>query len=234
MSILSHQALMMAGGGGGGGDPYFAFVKSLLHYEASFSDEKGLTWSTGAGSPSIDTSSPIVGAGSGVLASACIYTPGSSSYRIAPSQDFAIEACIIFNSLPSSGAYCIASMYSNSGTGWSFQFRNDGGSRLQINLSGDGGTSSASWTPVTGTRYDLAVTRVSGVVRFFVNGTQVGTDDTNAAGSSGYSTTNMVIGGLYVGAFAQLVDAKIDETRLTIGAGRYATNYTPSFPFPDS
>lgn len=232
MNLLSQQALMMAASNGG--DPYFSFVKSLLHYESSFSDVKGLTWSTGAGSPSIDTATPMVGAGSGSLSNACISTPGSSAYQIAPSQDFAIEACVIFNTIPSSAAYCIASMYSNSGTGWSFQFRTDGGSRLQINLAGDGGTNSASWTPVAGTRYNLAVTRVSGVVRFFVNGVKIGVDNVNSTGSSGFATTNMVIGGLYTGTFVQRIDAKIDESRLTIGAGRYAANYTPAFPFPDS
>lgn len=235
MSMILHQAMMMTlGGAPPPVDPYFANVKSLMHFETDFTDVKGLSWSGGSGSPVITASSPLVGVGSLSLPTACIKAAGSTSYCINNGADFTIELSVKFNSLPSGGVYTLASMYNGSGAGWSLQFRNDSpGARLQINLTGDTGTSSMSWSPSTATKYAVSVSRVSGQIYWLVDGVQLGSPTANTDGGN-VAATNIVIGGLDLGGFIQLCNAVVDEWRLTIGVGRYSANYTVSLPFPDS
>jgi len=234
MSMILHKAMMTLGGTPPPIDPYFANVVSLMHYETSLLDQKGLVWSSGAGTPTITTSSPLVGIGSLLCSTACIKAAGSTSYCINAGADFTIEISVKFNSLPSGDTATLASMYNGSGAGWSLQFRNDSpGSRLQVNLTGDTGTSSMPWSPSTGVKYDIAISRVSGQIYWFVNGVSLGSPTANSDGGN-VAATNIAIGGLDFSGFIQLCNAVIDEWRLTIGVGRYDANYTVSLPFPDS
>lgn len=235
MSTILHQAILMTlGAGGGGTDPYFSSVPSLMHYETSLLDQKGLIWSTGSGSPTITSSSPLVGVGSLACPTACIKASGSNSYAIQASQDFTIELSVKFTTLPSGASYTLAAQYGSSTSGWALQFRNDSpGARLQLSLTGDTGVSTATWSPSTGVKYDLAISRVSGQIYFFVNGTLLGSPSANATGGTS-SAANITIGGLAFGGFIQMINGVIDEWRLTIGVGRYTSNYTVTLPFPNS
>jgi hypothetical protein len=232
-ALLGALSVAVAGGGGTT-DPFFANVKSLMHFESSLADTKGLTWVTATGSPVITGSSPLVGVGSLSCPNAAIRTDGSTAYAIDGPADFAIELSVRFSALPSGGAACLASHYVSSGAGWSIQFRNDGSDRLQINMSGDTGNASAPWSPSTGVNYVVAVTRVSGNIYFFVDGVMIGTPVANTAGTVS-AAPYMVLGALYLsGSFIQVLNGVVDEWRLTIGTGRYSAGYTPAPPFPDS
>lgn len=232
MNLLAQQGIMMSGTASST-DPYFAYVQSLMHFESSFSDQKGLVWTPGDANATITTASPIVGIGSGSLQSSYIRTPDSSAFNFG-TGDFCLEMSIRFRSLPSSGVYCLMSRYAGSSSGFSWQFRNDsGGARIQVNMTGDTGNYQWAWSPATNTRYDLALARVGGQIRLFVGGMQAGStmsssDNVNSLGSY------LLLGALYTGSFIQLADIVIDEWRMTIGQGRYSANYTLAFPFPDS
>lgn len=74
----------------------------------------------------------------------------------------------------------------------------------------------------TNTWYHIALTRSSGAVRLFVNGTQVGSTTTVTGAVNG---TNMVIGGYYNSSY--LYNGYIDDFRITKGYARYISNFTP-------
>lgn len=82
------------------------------------------------------------------------------------------------------------------------------------------------------TWHHIAVSRASGTTRMFVNGTQVGSSYTD---SNNYSPTagNRVIGN-YWNASDAAKGSFFDDYRLTVGVGRYTSNFTaPSAPFPN-
>lgn len=84
----------------------------------------------------------------------------------------------------------------------------------------------------TNTWKRIAVSRVSGTTRMFVEGTQVG--------SSWSDSTNYLQAAITIGASSISIgqtpwDGWIDEMRITKGVGRYSSNYTvATAAFPDS
>jgi hypothetical protein len=111
----------------------------------------------------------------------------------------------------------------------------DGAPALRVSLNNDttlrvtlGGTmTNIPWSPSTGTWYNVSVTRESGTVRLFVNGTLIGNGtNTGDASSPTY---------LRVGNSAESIDGYLDDLRITRGVARYTTNFTaPSARFGDS
>ncbi len=75
---------------------------------------------------------------------------------------------------------------------------------------------------VTGMIYAyIAVTRASGAVKLFVNGTSVASGTGNTANLSGQF---ICIGGYYSTAY--LYNGYIDDLRITKGFARYTANFT--------
>jgi len=93
------------------------------------------------------------------------------------------------------------------------------GSTIASSITG----SSAS----NGTWYHVAVSRASGSLRFFINGTQVG--------STGTDNTNYTQGYLWIGANpggSSYFTGYLQDVRFTKGYARYTSNFTvPSTPF---
>lgn len=86
-------------------------------------------------------------------------------------------------------------------------------------------TCSAPWNPTTGTWYHFAVVRTGDVVKFFVNGAQIGTNQT-LTGSLFNSTATLNIGRIEVGN-QHYFDGWIDEFRVSKGIARWTSNFTP-------
>ena len=81
----------------------------------------------------------------------------------------------------------------------------------------------------TGTWYHLAVSRVSGTTKVFLDGTQIGSDYADA---KNYSSLTWVIGSRTDGQRGFF--GYIDELRITKGVGRYTSNFTPpTATFPE-
>lgn len=220
------------------GDPDFANVVVLLHMDGSdasttFTDVKGHTF-TAAGNAQIDTAQSKFGGASGLFDGSGDYitTPDSADWDLG-TGDFTIEFFIRFNALPASSAYSLVGNYVSGTSGWIVQFRNDApGARLTFGSSGDTPIDGFTWSPSTATWYHVAITRASGTVKAWVDGTQVGSDVTNTENISG-STGVLMIGALNLGPL-QYLNGWLDELRITKGVARYASGFTaPTQAFPD-
>lgn len=84
--------------------------------------------------------------------------------------------------------------------------------------------------PTLNTWNHIAVSRISGIVRLFMNGILTNTNS---------NATNLGIDQLaYIGndgVFNKNTDGYLDEFRITNGVGRYSSSFTvPSAPYPDN
>ncbi|MGX5719942.1 LamG domain-containing protein [Shinella zoogloeoides] len=210
--------------GGGGNDE---FTKLLLHFDgvdgatSIIDSSPAANVITSVGGAQIDTDQSIFG-GSSLLLN------GSSAYLTAPDSpswdftaDFTIDAWVRLSNL--TGPRVIASVYSGSGLGWSFQYRGDRGATL-IFGSGDTTIIERPWSPSVNTWYHVAVSRTAGTLRLFINGVQSGATQSNASSFSG-TTTPLQIGRLSGIGF--VFAGWIDELRISNGIGRWTENFVP-------
>jgi hypothetical protein len=86
------------------------------------------------------------------------------------------------------------------------------------------GTLMGSSTAVitTATWYHVALVRASGIVKLYLNGTEIG----SATITANCSGQNLVVGGYYDTNY--LYNGYLDEVRITKGIARYTGNFTPS------
>jgi hypothetical protein len=94
-----------------------------------------------------------------------------------------------------------------------------GGGNLGVNIMGTALNSSAG-VIIANQWQHIAVTRASGVVKLFVDGTQVATSTI----SNSITGQNLVIGGYYNTTY--LYNGYIDDLRITNGYARYTANFT--------
>lgn len=214
-------------------DPYGPFVTSLLHFEGgngstTITDEiAGNSW-TAVGAAQLTTTGPLYG-------SASLVTGGPSDYIYANAGanftygtgDFTIE----FSYTPASLAVAVVLIdYRPTGNGF-YPY-------IDLSTSGHLGYFVNSSYQITGTatlavgtRYRIAISRVAGVTRMFVDGVQDGSSWTD---SSNYicGPTRPLIGANGNNGLNG-ANGKFDEFRST-KYGRYTSNYTPSaVPFPN-
>ena len=96
--------------------------------------------------------------------------------------------------------------------------------------------STGTWTPSVDTWYHIAMTRDSANIRFFIDGTQLGSTDTSIGSTSiPAEAAAFTLGAYDVSApTGSELNGWIDEARVTIGTARYTSNFTaPTEPFPD-
>ena len=87
-----------------------------------------------------------------------------------------------------------------------------------------------AWDPSANTWYHMALTRASGVLKAFVDGTQIGSNISETANLTG-ANNHMSIGG--AGNAGESLNGFFDEVRVSKFA-RYTSNFTaPSEPFAD-
>lgn len=233
------QQLLIYGSGGAGGDPSFGSVVLLCHFDGTDGDTtatnvvqalgRGNIMGGGA-TKQIDTAQALFGTASAWINNTTSqwWTSATHADYAFGTGDFTIEfACrtpslasdIIFDMRPSGteGAYPALSL-------------NSSGNLFYYVSSATRITGSAALT--TNTWQRIAVSRVSGTTRMFVDGVQVG--------SSWTDSTNYLQSGIYLGASqfssgATPWNGWIDEVRITKGVGRYSSNYTvDAAAFPDS
>lgn len=227
-------------GGGGPTDPNFANVSLLLHFEGSngsttFTDSSSNTLTgTANGDAQISTAQFKFGTASGLFDGTGDFISYSDVTALElGSGDWTIETFVRFSALPTSGnVSSIGSRFVGTGNQRSyifFQFNNGGTQQLAFQYSNDGASGvlrSVNFTPSLNTWYHYAVTRSGGNLRFFVDGTQIGSTQV-ISGTLFNSTAGLEIG--------NLLNGYLDEYRVTKGVARYTSNFTaPSAPFPDS
>lgn len=216
-------------------DPFNYLVTSLLHFEGANGSTTitdaipSNTWGVG-GNAQLTTTSPLYGTsslltdGTGDYA----YGPGGTNFTAAlgdftfefsytPASLAATTVLVDFRPAGTNGAY----HYVDLSTGGILGYYVNSAYRIT-------GTA----VLVIGTRYRIAVSRVSGVTRMFVEGVQDGSSYTDGF-SYTVGTNRPILGANGATLGANSANGKIDEWRYT-KYGRYAANYTPrSTPFPN-
>lgn len=217
-------------------DPNFANVVSLIHFDGSngsttFTDQiAGRTWTRSGTSIVISTAQSKFGGASlfsGGVNSNYLYSDTPASDFTFGTGDFTIE---LWHRTPSSfpSFWFIADFRTTSNGVQPCIFYNGG----WIYYTG-GAVRITGSTASTSTWYHLAISRVSGTTRLFVNGTQQGSSYTD---SNNYVQSRAVLNcaGDALGSFGA-ADAYDDDFRVTKGVGRYSSNFTaPSAAFPNS
>lgn len=232
------QQILLGAGGGAAGDPYFSSVVALCHFDGAdgsttFTNvvypSKGETITAG-GSAQVDTAQYQFGGGSLLIGNA------ASTYAISSSHadyafgtaDFTIEFSlytsanepdIVFDMRPASTNGAYAALSTSSG-GDLYYYVNS-----STRITGTSVLSTVTWNKV-------AISRVGGTTRMFVNGSQVGSSWTD---STNYLQSRFVLGASSNSLGSDPWTGWIDELRITNGVGRYSSSYTPAgAAFPDA
>lgn len=190
------------------------------------------------GNVKIDTAQSVFGGASLLFGGSTDYLtiPDSPSLEIGNSS-FVFEAFVRYAALPSTGN--LANFISKGWEGtanYSFfiGLRNTSGTyTLELFWTTNGavgtlGSVTVVWaTPAINTWYHVAVVRSGSTVRFFVNGTQVGANQTVAA-TIFDGNASFRIGYSLGGAAHMALNGWLDELRLSIGTDRgWTTNFKP-------
>lgn len=157
-----------------------------------------------------------------------LVTPSSPS-NILGSGDFTVEFWMYPSNTSSAYRALVASENYNATTGGWTIYQN--GTSIEIWLSP--GTPSSLITATSAitasTWQHVALSRSSGTVRLFVNGTSVG----SASNSAEWTGQRIFIGDNNVTGTDYFYNGYIDELRITQGVARYTANFTvPSVTFP--
>lgn len=240
MSLLAHRGLFMAAGSAAPTDPFYSSVTSLLHFDgadgsSTFTDQKSVTWSRGASNAELDTAQAKFGPSS-LFSNTTGYigAPTAGNFDFG-TGDFTLECWVRPSTIAS-----FQTIFSHRTSG----FGNDG---LTFRITNTGKLEafrSAGLNIMTGTTtmsasdfQHVALCRVGGTWRIFLNGVQEGTNAIGVANvSTGASTTS------YIGVYGdqgltteRLSSGWIDDFRATKGVGRYSAGFTPpTAAFPNS
>jgi len=174
---------------------------------------------TANGNAKVDTSQSEFGGASANFDGTNSYlsVPTSSDFNFT-TGDFTIDFWVRFNSIASFPQTFVSR--NNFST---MRLQMDDANHIAFFLMGlDAFGGSIAWTPAANTWYHIAVTRQSGSMRLFINGTQTGptnTDNTNVS-----DTTPILIGQT---ASVNWFNGWIDEFRIINQVAVYTTNFTP-------
>lgn len=247
-------------GGGGATDPHFAKVPLLLHFDGAngsktFTDSSSYArTSTAYGNAQLTTSSPLVGAASGLFDGSGDYvTYAHNSADDIGTGAFCIEFSVVPSSLSGQKTILAKGPFSIGYFEWQAMLENNNNLHFYWGTRGANQTHLRLFTPSTlstGVRYDCSIGRdASGNWYGFVDGaacTQYQFSPTSSGVSYGSVTTGTFNNGiglttsssnLWVGSEgggALFYAGQLDELRFTVGEVRNTSAYTPAFPFPDS
>lgn len=214
-------------------DPHFDLVGVLLHFDSlgtSIVDVAGGAWVAYGGA--------VVSAGPSITGYSCYfdgvnsYVRADGDYSFAAGEDFTIEFAVYFQSAPSGWAPAIVFRSTNSGT-----FATDphgiylSASTLDgaIRIGGANYSFGSAVARPTNVLQRCALKRESGVVRYFVEGVQQGSD-VNIPGA--ITANKILLGSDRFGSQGNLV-GRIDEFRGTWGVARDDIA-APVTPFPNA
>jgi hypothetical protein len=221
------------------GDALFGSVSLLLHLDGNLTDTSGTPKTvTASGNAQTSTLQARFGSGSLLLDGSGdrLDSVSNAAYSLG-TGDFTAEMFVRFASAPTAQ---VAFINVNTSGGFSLYLNGSAGAFFGVPVNTlvlsnrSANQLTASWTPATNVWYHLAVTRSSGALRAFVDGTQIGSTVTG-------NTTNFSQGAIQIGGSSDgatwTINGNLDEVRITKGSGsaRYTTNFTPpTNPFPDS
>lgn len=213
----------------GDGVPFSA-VSLLLHCDGA---ENGTTFTDSSSSPkTITKNGTVVTATAGPkFGTACASFNAGNASLDAPSQafgtgDFTVEFWALVNSFASnSPTLCDNRTVTPTAA---FVIYNSTSLTNQISFFA-AGSNRATGSMSTNAFDHLAISRKSGVSKFFINGVQQGSDYSD---SNNYDHTTLRFGANLTNVSG--LGGRMDDIRVTLGYGRYTSNFTPpSSAFPD-
>lgn len=232
MNLLLSDPAFLSVAAGAGGDPYFSNVSLLLHGDGANGSTTIIDNSpspktvTAFGDAQISTAQSKFGGASIAFDGTGDYLDAASSADFAfGTGDFTIEFWAHFQLSAAYQIFVATKLLGGATDGWSVFVSPSGLIGLYSNgFIVQGGSLSSN------TFYHIAVTRASGLVRAFANGSQVGTTASNTQNF----TRNTLAVGANVGG-TETLNGYIDDLRITKGVARYTSNFTPpTAPFPNS
>jgi hypothetical protein len=232
------------------GDPYFSNVSLLMHMEGSngstiFADSSSAPKSINAvGGANISTAQSKFGASSAIFDGSGDYltTAVDAAFELG-TGDLTIEFFVRLQAYSASyagsyGAAIAATYKAGTGTpiGWQVRINGTASSFTTVNVYTGTSDLNFSYAFSLNTWYHVAVSRVSGQIRVFVDGNQAGSTVSNTDSFTGNVATSrpLRIGALNDTTYFFYLNGFIDELRITKGVGRYSSAFTPpSSAFPD-
>lgn len=215
-------------------DPYFNNVSLLLHMDGdgnTFADASSNNRVISANGNITQSAiqSKFGGKSASFLNSNNNYlsVPYSSGFDFG-TGDFTVEMWLYLNSITGQTSLFSAT----TPNGFSVEFQNS--TSIGILRAETEWRSVVSVSTPIGQWFHLAVSRASGIVRWYINGSKIGSDQSD---SYNYSMNG---GGAFIGRYgnnniAGAIDGYIDEIRITKGVARYTANFTPpTTAFPDA
>lgn len=215
-------------------DPYFSSTSLLLHMDGTngsttFVDSGPNALAVTASGNAQITSSSKFGTGAATFDGNGDYLETATNPVDFGTGDFTVECWIYLNSVASS----MVILRNSSSSGFFFRVGQSylsGANGLGIAKNGVSDNERCAFAFAINTWYHVAVIRQSGVVKFFVNGTQ---QTTTNSGYNGFSvpTTGTVRIGLQDGtSTTEAFNGLIDDLRVTKGVARTITVPTKAYP----
>jgi len=216
------------------GDPYIADVISLIPMTGTVGAAPTVTYGTTNTLTAVGTPPLISAAQSNWgTTSTAFGGAGSLSLSVLPAMtgDLTWEAFVYPTAV--SGGYPKV-IFSNAVSGFNSNGRQlyfEGGrlywwnSNSPSQLVGFVSVSNNQW-------YHVAISRTSGTTKLFLNGQQAGATTLNDNSNFSGESTNLRIGGIE-GSSDYTFSGYMNDVRITVGVGRYTSNFTPpAQPFP--
>ena len=239
-------------GTSGDTDPYWANVSFLLHMNGAdasttFTDSSSSPKTvTANGNAKISTAQSKFGGASALFDGASDYLTSdvNAAFELS-TDDFTIEFFVRLSgySAAYAGIYgaAIASTYKGLPTGtppgWQIRINGTSSSYDTVNLYTGTTDLNFSHSFSLNTWYHVAISRASGQIRVFVDGTQAGSTVSNTDSFTASTSTDrpLYIGQLNDATYLFYLNGYLDELRITKGVGRYTTTFSaPISEFPNS
>lgn len=209
-------------------DTYWSNVVIALHMDGennstAFVDEKNNVV-TAVGNACINTATKKFGTGSAYFDGAgdFLTIPATTQFSIG-TGDFTVE-CWFYPIGSSFQGFLFGTGIDNAGTpGWFWvEVRND-----QVMFNGYSVTSVQALTTISGGAWHhIAITRSTGVLSIYLNGTWIGGNSQHLS-SLGVGTHYSIGAGNSSNSFGTPFSGYIDDFRVTKGVARYTANFTP-------
>jgi hypothetical protein len=217
------QALLMRGAPYT--DPYWAYVKTLLHFDGGVTDSStlGLTYTLSGGAV-VSATSPLYGSGKLDCTSSTGDRLNGTGLFGAGTGDLCIEGW--FNDPNGTGNQYVF-LYEGV-TSQTIRVYSPGIGQIAADVSGGGPGGIDAYSYNTWTHF--AITRSGNNWTFWLQGVAAKTW-VNATYNAGATAT------IWIGSGSGLtsgLQCSLDEFRITIGVPRYTAPFTPSGPFPNS
>jgi hypothetical protein len=230
-NIIRNSKKTVGGGGGGividGGDPYYSAVSLMLSMDGTngsttFTDSSlnALTV-TPVGNAQISTTQSKYGGASAYFDGTGDYLQISNNTVFDLPGDFTVEAWFYASNLASSP--CIAGKWVANNVSWALIVGTASATFAVGNNGSYVASLSFSTTLTNNTWYHIAATRSGSSIKCFINGSQIGSTQTNSSNCS--STSIFAVGFLNSSAPAYF-QGYIDDLRISRFA-RYVSNFTP-------